>query len=97
MSEYDFPFEKLPPLGFFPLPIFQGAVNEVVRAHKVPQGLGTTVPSPAACALAQMHVDVRGRRGKVPASLYVLLQGKSGQRKTKVDERFFDALRIRKK
>ncbi len=94
MSEYDFPFEKLPPLGFFPLPIFQGAVNEVVRAHKVPPKLAHYCAVAAACALAQMHVDVqRPAGGKVPASLYVLLQGKSGQRKTKVDECFFDALR----
>ncbi|MBL8256432.1 MAG: DUF3987 domain-containing protein [Pseudoxanthomonas mexicana] len=89
-----FPFDKLPRLGAFPLPIYQWAVNEVIRAHKVPSKLAHYSAVAAACALAQMHVDVhKPAGGIVPTSVYILLQGKSGERKTKVDECFFGELR----
>lgn len=90
----EFPFDKLPRLGAFPLPIYQGAVNEVIRANKVPPKLAHYCAVAAAGALAQMHVDVQKPAGGiVPAGVYVLLQGKSGERKTKVDECFFEELR----
>lgn len=93
-SKCDFPFDKLPRLGALPLPIYQAAVNEVVRANKVPLKLAHYCAVAAAGALAQMHVDVQKPAGGiVPACVYILMQGKSGQRKTKVDECFFSELR----
>lgn len=90
----DFPFEKLPHLGDFPLPIYQKAVNEVIKAHKVPPKLPHYSALAAACALAQMHFDVeKPVGGKVPAGVYVLMRGKKGIRKTKVDECFFSPFR----
>lgn len=90
----EFPFDQLPQLGAFPLPIYQRAVNEVIKANKVPSKLAHYCAVAAAGAFAQMHVDVKKPAGgTVPAGVYVLLQGQSGQRKTKVDECFFDALR----
>lgn len=90
----EFPFDKLPQLGEFPLPIYQQAVNEVTKAHKVPPKLAHYSALAAACALAQMHFDVeKPVGGKVPGGVYVLMRGKKGIRKTTVDECFFSALR----
>ena len=90
----EFPFEKLPQLGDFPLPIYQNAVNQVIKAHKVPPKLPHYSAIAAACALAQMHFDVeKPAGGKVPGGVYVLMRGKKGIRKTKVDECFFSAFR----
>lgn len=84
---------SLPQLGAFPPPIYQRAVNGVIKANKVPSKLAHYCAVAAAGAFAQMHVDVKKPAGgTVPAGVYVLLQGQSGQRKTKVDECFFDAL-----
>ena len=93
-SKYEFPFEKLPRLGALPLPIFQGAVNEVIKVHKVPPKLAHYCAFSLVGSLAQMHVDVQKPAGGVsPVGVYVLLQGSSGQRKTKVDECLFGGLR----
>ena len=93
-NKCDFPFDKLPRLGALPLPIYQAAVNEVVRANKVPPKLAHYCAVAASGALAQLNVDVLKPAGGVsPAGVYVLLQGKSGQRKTKVDDCFFSEFR----
>lgn len=90
----EFPFDKLPQMGNFPLPIYQNAVNDVIKAHKVPPKLAHYSAMAAACALAQMHVDVdKPMGGKVPGGVFVLMRGKKGIRKTKVDECFFSAFR----
>ncbi|WP_374499707.1 DUF3987 domain-containing protein [Pseudoxanthomonas sp.] len=93
-NKYDFPFDKLPTFGAFPLPIYQHAVNEIVKANKVPPKLAYYGAVAAAGALAQLHVDVQMPVGGiVSAGVYVLLQGASGERKTKVDECLFGELR----
>ena len=90
----DFPFDKLPQFGAFPLPIYQGAVNEVIRAHRVPSKLAHYCALTAAGTLAQMCADVKKPAGGiVPTSVYVMLDGKSGERKSKVDQEFFSEFR----
>lgn len=90
----EFQFDKLPKLHQLPLPTLQYAVDQVVTVHKVPRKLALYTAVFAACALAQLTFDVeKPAGGVVPVGVYGLLQGKSGLRKTKVDECFFGPFR----
>lgn len=76
------------------LPLIKSAVNEVVNNTQVPIELAITCALAAATVVTQGLIDVRlPTNNVVPVSLMMMLIAKSGERKTSVEKKFFDAIR----
>lgn len=88
-TSINFPFDKLPNLHEMPLPIFRAATEEVTRLLKTPPKMAIYSALAVCAGAAQMLADVeKPAGGIVGMNLYVLQEGKSGERKTTVDNFF---------
>lgn len=90
----DFPFHKLPNLRELPLPIFQSATEEATRLLMTPPKMAIYSALAVCAGAVQMLIDVeKPAGGVVGTNLYVLQEGKSGERKTTVDNCFTRSIR----
>lgn len=90
----DFPFHKLPNLRELPLPIFQQATEEVTRLLMTPPKMAIYSALAVCAGAVQMLIDIeKPAGGVVGTNLYVLQEGKSGERKTTVDNCFTRSIR----
>lgn len=89
VQKHPFPFEKLPKLGELPVAIFQAAVNEATAVNQTPLKMGHYCALGAASTAAQCLVDIeKPAGGIISPGNYIMIVGKSGERKTKLDEIF---------
>ena len=86
VQKYPFPFDKLPNLGELPVAIFQAAVNEATAVNQTPLKMGHYCALGAASTAAQCLVDIeKPAGGIVSPGNYIMIVGKSGERKTRLD------------
>jgi hypothetical protein len=77
-----------------PLPLLQLAVNEVQRNTQAPQGLVWFSALAAVALASQGLIDVETPIGSVvPTSLMLIAVAKSGERKSTVENKFFEKFR----
>lgn len=93
-NSINFPFHKLPNLREMPLPIFRSATEEVTRLLMTPPKMAIYSALAVCAGAVQMLIDVeKPAGGVVGTNLYVLQEGKSGERKTTVDNFFTRSIR----